>query len=146
MQLQLSPAHPDFGKVGFAELEDRVRRRAYQLYGQRAYTHGHALDDWLEAKAEVLGVTRGDTYLANLSQGASNRSIRVSEFRREKSMRVPTKTPLPAGKTKAEAVAEQIRCRAYELYEERGREDGHAVDDWLRAETEIIGRPARAAA
>ena len=30
MQLQLSPAHPDFGKVGFAELEDRVRTRAYQ--------------------------------------------------------------------------------------------------------------------
>jgi hypothetical protein len=24
MQIRLSPAHPDFGKVGFAELEDRV--------------------------------------------------------------------------------------------------------------------------
>jgi hypothetical protein len=35
MQLQLSPAHPDFGKVGFAELEDRVRTRAYQLYEKK---------------------------------------------------------------------------------------------------------------
>ncbi len=23
---------------------------------------------------------------------------------------------------------------AYELYEQRGREDGHALDDWLKAE------------
>jgi Protein of unknown function (DUF2934) len=32
---------------------------------------------------------------------------------------------------------EEIRRRAYELYESRGREDGHDMDDWLRAEAEI---------
>jgi hypothetical protein len=32
---------------------------------------------------------------------------------------------------------EQIRRRAYELYETCGREDGHDFDDWLRAEEEI---------
>jgi len=32
---------------------------------------------------------------------------------------------------------QRIRNRAYELYEARGREDGHAVDDWLRAEEQI---------
>jgi hypothetical protein len=74
MQLQLSPAHPDYGKVGFAELEDRVRKRAYELYEQRGNVHGYALDDWLEAKAEVLGVTKGETYLENLSHGALNRA------------------------------------------------------------------------
>ena len=67
MQIQLSPAHPDFGKVGFAELEGRIRTRAYQLCEKRGHAHGHALDDWLQAKAEVLGVTRGDTYLENVS-------------------------------------------------------------------------------
>jgi len=67
VQIQLSPAHPDFGKVGFAELEDRIRKRAYQLYEKRGYAHGHALDDWLEAKAEVLGVTKGESYLENMS-------------------------------------------------------------------------------
>jgi len=66
MQIQLSPAHPDFDKVGFAELEDRIRKRAYQLYEKRGYAHGHALDDWLEAKAEVLGVTSGESYLENM--------------------------------------------------------------------------------
>jgi Protein of unknown function (DUF2934) len=33
---------------------------------------------------------------------------------------------------------EAIRKRAYELYEQRGREDGYALDDWLAAENEII--------
>lgn len=32
----------------------------------------------------------------------------------------------------------QIHVRAYELYEQRGREDGHDVEDWLQAETEIV--------
>jgi hypothetical protein len=41
---------------------------------------------------------------------------------------------------------EQIRTRAFELYEERGREDGHEVEDWLRAETEITNTSANAKA
>lgn len=32
-----------------------------------------------------------------------------------------------------------VRRRAYELYEERGREDGHAEEDWMRAEAEVLG-------
>jgi hypothetical protein len=55
------------------------------------------------------------------------------------------KTSSPSGKTGAEAVAEEIRIRAYELFEERGREDGHQLEDWLRAEDEITGRTPRAA-
>ena len=31
-----------------------------------------------------------------------------------------------------------IRNRAYELYVQRGRAHGHAVDDWLNAEGEIV--------
>jgi Protein of unknown function (DUF2934) len=31
---------------------------------------------------------------------------------------------------------EQIRLRAYELHEQRGRE-GHELDDWLQAESEV---------
>jgi len=36
---------------------------------------------------------------------------------------------------KADAIAQ----RAFELFEERGGTDGHAVEDWLRAEQEILG-------
>jgi len=44
------------------------------------------------------------------------------------------------------ALEEQIRLRAYELYEARGREDGHELDDWLQAEAEIVGTGQRATA
>jgi hypothetical protein len=32
---------------------------------------------------------------------------------------------------------QQIRERAYELYEARGEEDGHEQEDWFRAKEEI---------
>ncbi len=32
---------------------------------------------------------------------------------------------------------ELVRARAYELYEVRGRIDGHAEEDWLQAEGEV---------
>ena len=32
---------------------------------------------------------------------------------------------------------DQIRTHAYQLYEQRGREDGHSLDDWLQAEAEL---------
>jgi hypothetical protein len=35
---------------------------------------------------------------------------------------------------------EEIRRRAYELYELRGREDGFAEEDWARAEHEVRDR------
>ena len=31
-----------------------------------------------------------------------------------------------------------IRRRAYELYEERGRGDGHELQDWVDAEAEVL--------
>ena len=33
---------------------------------------------------------------------------------------------------------EHIRRRAYQLYVDRGRQDGFALDDWLQAETELL--------
>lgn len=42
--------------------------------------------------------------------------------------------------------AENVRARAYELYEVRGRIDGHAEEDWLQAEGEVAGSNERKAA
>jgi HSP20 family protein len=36
----------------------------------------------------------------------------------------------------------EVRRRAFDLFEKRGREFGHALDDWLRAEHEVCGWPA----
>jgi hypothetical protein len=41
---------------------------------------------------------------------------------------------------------ERIRIRAYELYEQRGRHDGKALEDWLEAEAELAGEKALRAA
>ena len=39
-----------------------------------------------------------------------------------------------------ELTEQLIRERAYAYYEQRGREEGHELEDWLRAEAEIIGK------
>lgn len=39
----------------------------------------------------------------------------------------------------------RISCRAYELYLQRGCRDGHALEDWLDAEQEIVDREFSAA-
>jgi hypothetical protein len=40
---------------------------------------------------------------------------------------------------------ENVRARAYELYEVRGRINGHAEEDWLQAEGEVAGSNERKA-
>jgi Protein of unknown function (DUF2934) len=37
-------------------------------------------------------------------------------------------------------IQEQVRRRAFERYEQRGRQDGHDLDDWLQAESELAPR------
>lgn len=48
------------------------------------------------------------------------------------------------GHTQVELAAE-TRRRAYKLYEERGKADGHALEDWAQAEAESL-RPGRTGA
>lgn len=49
------------------------------------------------------------------------------------------------GRTRVELTAE-IRRRAYALYVQRGREEGHAREDWEQAEVEVLKQEQRAAA
>jgi len=64
-------------------------------------------------------------------------------------MKLPTKIPVRFGyqvfKPAVELDEEQVRSRAYELYEKRGRENGHDVDDWLEAKSEIARKEGKAA-
>ena len=32
---------------------DQIARRAYELYAQRGYQHGHDVEDWLQAEREL---------------------------------------------------------------------------------------------
>jgi hypothetical protein len=50
---------PRSGKTRLpSEIEERIRRRAYELYEQRGRVEGFALDDWLQAEAEILGAQK----------------------------------------------------------------------------------------
>jgi hypothetical protein len=58
---------------------------------------------------------------------------------------------IPTSSTKTQTtistidLQEKVRRRAFELYELRGREDGHELDDWLQAESEIVQLRTKAA-
>jgi hypothetical protein len=41
--------------------------------------------------------------------------------------------------TPADGLEAEIRARAFELYEQRGRDGGHELDDWLQATAEGEG-------
>lgn len=56
----------------------------------------------------------------------------------------PTRNAPQAIRQETRKLEEQIRQRAYELYEARGREDGHELDDWLRAKEEITRKSSTA--
>ena len=53
----------------------------------------------------------------------------------------PSKDPITSGATE-----DEIARRAFELYCERGRTDGHDVDDWLNAERELKDAASSSAA
>jgi hypothetical protein len=59
---------------------------------------------------------------------------------------IPNPPTAPQTTESSTDLTEQVRCRAYELYEQRGREDGHELDDWLQAESEIAHQGAKAVA
>lgn len=47
---------PSSTGMGSQELtEEIIRLRAYRLFENRGYEHGHDFEDWLQAEAEVMG-------------------------------------------------------------------------------------------
>ena len=57
----------------------------------------------------------------------------------------PLKLTNRTGESNSE-LQEEIRRRAYELYERRGQGDGHDFEDWLQAEAELTKEDSKAVA
>lgn len=58
------------------------------------------------------------------------------------------KTSFKLGKSSNSSITKDdlnslIGKKAYELYEKRGRQGGHAMDDWLEAERIVKGKMSR---
>lgn len=45
---------------------------------------------------------------------------------------------VPTNPVQAQSMEEEIRIRAYLLFEKRGGEHGHDLADWLQAEADIL--------
>ncbi len=58
----------------------------------------------------------------------------------------PTRKPSATVASDPQELETRVRQRAHELYEARGREDGHDLDDWLCAEEEMTSKKVRTAA
>ena len=61
----------------------------------------------------------------------------------------PQMPTLPAKTRATESpvdIQERVRPRAFELYEQCGREGGHDLDDWLQAESELVQQRTKAVA
>ena len=55
---------------GSLELREQfIRLRAYQLYEGRGCEHGHDLDDWFEAEAEIFGKKSAGTAESGTTEG-----------------------------------------------------------------------------
>jgi len=56
-----------------------------------------------------------------------------------------TRPPPPLRPNQSNAkIEEEIRQRAYELYQERGGVEGNPTDDWLQAKKEVLSHKAKA--
>ena len=47
------PARGKAPKIESPSIEERIERRAYELYVQRGNQSGSELEDWLQAEAEI---------------------------------------------------------------------------------------------
>jgi hypothetical protein len=62
----------------FEEIEERIRRRAYEFWEQRGRKHGRAIQDWLEAEKEI-----GDA-ISNVADGRPGKTTRVTAGKKVK--------------------------------------------------------------
>ena len=57
-----------------------------------------------------------------------------------KIMTILTTSDLARQKPLEPILEKEIKTRAYELYEQRGARDGRALEDWLKAEREVMSK------
>jgi hypothetical protein len=59
---------PDVGSLELTE--EIIQRRAYELFELRGRQHGHDVEDWLQAEAEVSGKKPSDQAMQGPSKQA----------------------------------------------------------------------------
>ncbi|MGB6875838.1 MAG: plasma-membrane proton-efflux P-type ATPase [Candidatus Acidiferrales bacterium] len=110
------------------DLTPQIAKRAYELYEERARKDGRSVQDWEKAEQEI----RKDE-----GKAGSKPEVKAEPKPESKA------EPKPEVKIEPEAKAEppvdlnlHIVKRVHELYEELGREDVRAVEEWEKTKRE----------
>ncbi len=93
-----------------------------------------------------MGMAQKRTKVDRLERQTDQLGKRVDRYPDQIEKKPSTLAPKSDELTVLIPIEQQIQQRAYELYEQRGRTDGHDLDDWLQAECEIKGTQAYTAA
>jgi hypothetical protein len=91
-------------------------------------------------RAKKTSTAPTENTAATVSPAPAKKASPVVKTTEAQGKPVSSVNPQPANggvKTNGDLEA-AIRSRAYALYEERGRSDGRAHEDWIRAEREIL--------
>ena len=83
-----------------------------------------------EVKAVVAGTTPAEVAAAEVKVAPEPRKLEVVKSQRRKN----AAPPIPIN------LEDEIRRRAYELYQQRGNASGSEAEDWLNAEREVKQR------
>jgi H+-transporting ATPase len=113
-------------------LTSQIAGRAYELYEHRSPDSGTAAQDWQKAETEV----RKDA-----TDGEPKAEAKTDEPKPEANVEPQPESkpePKPEANDKPQPDATpQLVKRVHELYEELGREDVQAVQDWEKAHPEL---------
>jgi hypothetical protein len=85
-------------------------------------------------KVGIKSVTKKKTNPTRASAAAAQGSAQPDSSRE----RQAAESGAPA--SRPENLQAAIALRAYELYQKRGGQGGHELEDWLEAERQVIGR------
>jgi len=99
---------------------------------------------------QLVALSEGENSTASITSPTA-RSLRRAPTSAARSdtvkwFAVSSNSPIPLRPNVKDAeIEEQIRKRAYELYQKRGGVDGNATDDWRQAKEEVLSSKAKAA-
>jgi H+-transporting ATPase len=131
-----------------SDLSPQIAKRAYELYEQQGRREGHAAQDWDQAER---GIQKDETKAEpKLEAKATEPQPEVKsepkpeakgktrpEAEAEPKPETKSAEPQPEAKAKPPSdVTPQLVKRVHEFYEELGREEVQAVQDWEKAERE----------
>lgn len=97
-----------------------------------------------QAKSTVTPITQAAAPVAgelNEQIGANSREATAIQPAAPVAMMEEVRTTVI--KLADQEIIEEIRIRAYEFFEQRGRHEGHDHEDWARAEAEILAKYQR---